>query len=72
MTLLDRFKSKKSGGSKKKEAVCTCGQELMTIPGEKKDLYFCHTCNRLLYFLESELEVPKIIPISLDWLKRKK
>lgn len=71
VALLDKFRSKKTGGSQKKEAKCTCGGELMIIPAEKKDLYFCHTCNKLLYFLESELEAPKIIPFSLAWLKRK-
>lgn len=69
--LLDKFKSKKSRVTEKKEMRCTCGEELMTIPGEKKDLYFCSACNRLLYFLESEMEAPKIIPFSLGWLKKK-
>ncbi|MFX4262002.1 hypothetical protein ACOBQJ_07350 [Pelotomaculum propionicicum] len=69
--LLDKFKSRKSRVTEKKEAKCTCGEELMTISGEKKDLYFCSACNRLLYFLESEMEVPKIIPFSLGWLKKK-
>lgn len=71
MSLLDKFKSGKSREPQKRDAKCTCGGELMTIPSEKKDLYFCHACNKLFYFLESELEVPKIIPISLGWLKRK-
>lgn len=69
--LLDKFKSKKSRASENKDAKCTCGGGLMTIPGEKKDLYYCSICNKLLYFLESELEAPKIIPFSLGWLKRK-
>jgi len=70
--LLDKFKSQKSRVTEKKETRCTCGEELMTIPGEKKDLFFCSACNRLLYFLESELEAPKIIPFSLlGWLKKK-
>lgn len=71
MSLLDRFISRKSSKSQKKDAKCTCGGELMTISCEKKDLYFCSCCNKLLFFLESELEVPKIMPISLGWLKKK-
>lgn len=71
VALLDKFKSRKNREPEKKDAKCTCGGELMTIPGEKKDLYFCSSCNKLLYFLESDLEVPKIIPFSLGWLKKK-
>ena len=71
MSLLDRFISRKSSEPQKKDAKCTCGGELMTISCEKKDLYFCPCCNKLLYFLESELEVPKIMPISLGLKKNR-
>lgn len=71
MNLLDRFKSIKSRGAAKKDAKCSCGEALMTISGDKKDLYFCGMCNKLLYFLESDLEVPKLFPFNLSLFKKK-
>jgi predicted SprT family Zn-dependent metalloprotease len=71
-SLLDKFKSKLARSSEKKEAKCKCGEILMTFPNEEKELYFCNSCHKLLYFLESDLEVPKLFPFSLDFFKRKK
>lgn len=72
MSLLDKLKSKLARNSEKKESKCTCGEVVMTLPSEGKELYYCCSCNRLLYFLESDLEVPKLLPFSLDFFKRKK
>ena len=70
MNLIDRVKSKISWGAVKKDAKCRCGETLMTIPSGKKDVYFCNSCNKLLYFLESDLEVPKLIPFNLGLFKK--
>ena len=72
MSLLDKLKSKLAGSYEKKEAKCKCGEVLMTLPSEEKEIYFCNNCNKLLYFLESDLEVPKLLTFSLDFFKRKK
>ncbi len=71
MSLFERFKVRKPGKHERKADVCVCGGELTAIPGEKKDLYFCPGCNKLFYFLESDLEMPKIVPISMGRLKKK-
>ena len=72
MSLLDKLKSKLAGDSEKKEAKCKCGEVLMILPNKEKELYFCNNCNKLLYFLESDLEVPKLLTFNLDFFKRKK
>lgn len=68
---LDKYKAKKEKESPKKEMTCTCGDVVETIPGEKKEIYFCRSCNKLLYFVDAELELPKILPLNLGWLKKK-
>jgi hypothetical protein len=70
LNLIDKVKSKMSWGAVKKEAKCTCGAVLMTMPSGKKDVYFCNSCNKLLYFLESDLEVPNLIPFNLGLFKK--
>ena len=70
LNLIDKVKSKMSWGAAKKDAKCMCGTMLMTIPSGKRDVYFCNSCSKLLYFLESDLEVPNLIPINLGFLKK--
>jgi len=71
LSFLDKLKAKKNKEAAKKEIKCTCGETVETFPGEKKEMYFCRSCNKMLYYVEAELELPKIIPISLGWLKKK-
>ena len=71
-SLLDLFRSRKPPQEpQKEETKCACGGELIIMSCGKKDVYFCRDCNKMIYFLESELETPKIMPISLGWLKKK-
>lgn len=70
LSFLEKLKTKKDKEAKK-ETTCTCGEAVEIFPGEKKEMYFCRSCNKLLYYVEQELELPKIIPISLGWLKKK-
>jgi hypothetical protein len=70
LNLIDKVKSKMSWGAVKKDAKCTCGATLMIIPSGKKDVYFCNDCNKLLYFLESDLEAPSLIPFKLGLFKK--
>ena len=70
-SLLDLFRSRKPREQQEKETKCACGGALIIMSCGKKDVYFCRDCNKMIYFLESELETPKIIPISLGWLKKK-
>ncbi len=70
LNLIDKVKSKMSWGAVKKDAKCTCGATLMIMPSGKKDVYFCNSCNKLLYFLESDLEAPSLIPLKLGLFKK--
>lgn len=71
LSFLDKLKAKRAEQSAKKEMKCTCGEIVETFQGEKKEMYFCRSCNKLLYYVEAELELPKVIPLSLGWLKKK-
>ncbi len=71
LSLIGKLKGKKKEPVKK-VCKCTCGEEVDSISMEKQDIYFCKSCNRLLYYLESDLEVPKFNPFSLEWLKKYK
>jgi hypothetical protein len=71
LSLLDKLKSKIAGNTENKEAKCMCGEVLTILPDKEKDIYFCNSCNKLLYFLESDLEVPNLLSFSLNFFKRK-
>ncbi len=69
--LLDKLRGKSAEEPEYKEARCTCGGIVMIIPTEGKDLYLCKNCNKLLYYIEIP-PVPKVRPISLGFLKKKR
>ncbi|MDD2444294.1 MAG: hypothetical protein PHS52_07325 [Desulfotomaculaceae bacterium] len=69
--LLDKLRGKDAIEPEPKEARCTCGGSVMIIPNEGKDLYLCKCCNKLLYYIEIP-PLPKVRPLSLGFIKRKK
>ncbi|BAF60389.1 MAG: hypothetical protein HPY89_02105 [Pelotomaculum sp.] len=71
-TVLGKFIGKKAGEPEQKEVKCTCGRAAMSIPGAKTNIYLCKTCNKLIYYVDPALLEPKVLPLSLGWLKKRK
>jgi len=69
--LLDKLRGKSVEEPEHKEPKCTCGGNVMIIPTEGKDLYLCKSCNKLLYYVGIP-PLPKVRPLSLGFLKKKR
>jgi len=54
------------------EARCLCGEVVIRIPEEKKEIYLCQKCNKLLYYVEPAPSLTNVIPFTLGLFKRRK
>jgi hypothetical protein len=54
------------------EARCVCGELAIRIPDEKKEIYLCQKCNKLLYYADPAPSLTNVIPLSLGFFKRRK
>lgn len=70
MDLFGRLKVKKS--KEVQEVRCLCGEPVSRIPEEKKEIYLCQKCNKLLYYEEQTPSLSNVIPINLGFFKRRK
>lgn len=70
LDLFGKLKVKKQ--EQVQEARCTCGEVAMRLPGEKKEIYLCQKCNKLLYYVEPAPSLSNVIPFNLGLFKRRK
>lgn len=70
LNLLEKLMGKKAQSSEPGEVKCLCGEVVMSISCEKKDVYFCNKCNRLLYYLDLP-DMSKTEPFGLSFFKKK-
>jgi len=69
LNLLERIMGKKS--PEIKQVKCLCGEEVVGIPNDTREIYFCKKCNKLLCYSDFKPGLFKVRPLSLAWLKRK-
>jgi len=70
LDLFGKLKVKKSSKELARETRCLCGEVAVRIPEEKKEIYFCGKCNKLLYYADPTPSLTNVIPFSL--FKRRK
>jgi hypothetical protein len=71
LNLFGKLKVKKNN-EQENEARCHCGEIADRIPGEKKEIYFCQKCNKLLYYVDPAPSLTNVIPLNLGLFKRRK
>lgn len=47
------------------EARCLCGEVATRVPEEKKEIYFCPRCQKLLYYADLTPSLSNVIPFNL-------
>ena len=71
LDLFGRLKVKKEP-EQVQEARCLCGEVAIRIPEEKKEIYLCQKCNKLLYYVDPAPSLTNVIPFTFGLFKRRK
>lgn len=71
LDLFGKLKVKKNQ-EQVQEVRCLCGEIAIRLPEEKKDIYLCQKCNKLLYYVDPAPSLSNVIPFNLGLFKRRK